>query len=145
MVAIINVVSSQSCPACKACGELLDRIKLEHPDLMVSYHDANDPHVKRFQKLNLNKPISSIKDPAVRQHYEKMGLQHLSGLPTLYITSTRRPNRILDMMVGCINPKSDYNTRKSMTEEINLFVYKAKAYDAVFDSAKGKPRRRSGF
>ena len=146
MTAIINVVSSEGCPACKACGELLDRVKLEHPDVLILYHDANNKHVKRFQRLNLNKPVSSIKNAAVREHYERAGLKFLNGLPTIYITSSRRPNRILDIMVGCISPTSDLETRKNMKRDISNFFYKAKAYDVQFNTAlSGRQKRRSGY
>lgn len=146
MVAIINVVSSPNCPACKACGELLERLRIDHPDVMISYLDANDRHIRRFQKLNLSKPVSTIKNPALRQQYENAGLTQLSGLPTIYITSTHRPNRILDMMIGCISPNSDYEAKDRMRQELSLFISKAKAYDRQFNVAlAGKPKRRSGY
>ena len=129
MGAIINVVTSVKCPACKMCGTLIDRIKDYYPDVRVLYWDGDDPSVQKFQRNNLYKLVSDIKDAELRGHYESQGIRVLSGLPTMYITSDNRPTRILDISVGCVSPNAEYQQKQSMKRDLQMMFSKARAYD----------------
>lgn len=128
------------------CSSLIDRIKDNYPDVQVVYWDGDSPSVQKFQRRNLQKPVSSIKDSELRKQYESRGISVLSGLPTIYITSTKRPIRILDMSVGCVSPNADMNQKENMKRDLNMMFRKAMAYDYGMDNSSAVKfmKRRSG-
>lgn len=144
MVLTINVVISDSCPACKMCTQLMHKVKIRHPDLNISYLNASDKNVRRFQKMNLNLPVANIRDAEMRKHYEEQGLTFLNGLPTIYAVSSNRPMRILDMMVGFISPNADYDAQRNMLKEMDSFIRRVKIHDSKLSMANESrfPRRR---
>jgi len=132
MVATINVVVSDDCDACRMCKQLLNKVRLNYPEVEVVLHNVKDPQIRKFMEKNLTKPVSTIQDEQMRQHYEAQGIKNLSGLPTMYITTTKRPMRIMDSDIGSVGSDSSMDAREHMNEELHKRFKRAMAYDVMF-------------
>jgi len=117
------------------CSLLIDRIKDYYPDVRVQYWDGDDKYIQKFQRRNLGQPVASIKNPQLRQQYEQQGIRVLHGLPTIYITSTERPMRILDLSIGSVNLNASKELRSIMTEDLQSMFRKARHYDKALNTS----------
>ena len=130
MTAYLTVVSDDSCLACRSCDPLIRKVSLKYPDVTVLRMNADDPYVRRYQARNLVKNVRSIEDKSLRDYYLSQGLTEISGLPTIFITSDRRPLVVFDMLIGCVGLDSEYPAKERMMKDIEKMFRKALLMDA---------------
>jgi len=146
MVGAVNVVVSDKCDACKMCKRLLRLVHTRFPDVELIFHDATDSQIQRFMHKNLSKPISTIENPEMREYYRQQGINRLTGLPTIYITTTQRPMRIMDLSIGCIGTDASMEAREQMTKDLQKMFNKARLSDRMLGvEMVGRYERRDPY
>lgn len=144
MTAIVSIVTSSKCHACRTCRPLINKVSIKYPDVIVNFMDFDDPLVQRFAKRNLQKPVSSLKDEEMRKHYQSKGIKELSGLPTIFIRTDRRPHVIIDMLIGCVGEDADWYAKEKMMTDIKEMFDKAIKSDIQYSSSHiGRTQRRN--